>query len=125
MRKRRDVGETLVEILLTVVITGITITALVSSLGVAGNAGNAHRSSVQTDVEIRNYAEATKAAAQLCVDAVGATYDVIYEPPIGFTAVTDPTDNDCPGVAATKLLTLTVTGPMGLHQTMDIKVRTP
>jgi hypothetical protein len=125
MRVRDDAGETLVEILLTVVITGLTITALVSSLGVAGNAGNAQRGSVQTDVEMRNYAEATKAAARLCADGPSATYDVVYVPPVGFTAVTDPDDNLCPAVTDTKSLELTITGPQGANQTMGIKVRTP
>jgi type II secretory pathway pseudopilin PulG len=123
MRARRDAGETLVEILLTVMITGLTITALVSSLGVAGNAGNAQRSSVQTDVVMRNYAEATKAGAQVCV--VGATYVVDYVAPSGFTIATSPTDKACPNVTTTKLLALTVTGPLGFHETMQIKVRTP
>ena len=123
MRARRDAGELLVEILLTVVITGLTVTALVSSLGVAGNAGNAQRSSVQTDVVMRNYAEATKAAAQLCV--TGSTYDVIYTPPLGFTVATDPSDELCPAVGTTKPLVLEVNGPMGFHDTMEIRVRTP
>jgi type II secretory pathway pseudopilin PulG len=125
MRARRDTGETLVEILLTVVITGLTITALISSLGVAGNAGNAQRSSVQTDVVIRNYAEATKAGAQGCVDVAGATYIVDYTPPPGFTVATDPTGSVCPALDTTQLLRLDVTGPLGLNQTMQIKVRTP
>jgi type II secretory pathway pseudopilin PulG len=124
MRGRRDAGETLVEILLTVVITGLTITALISSLGVAGNAGNAQRSSVQTDVVMRNYAEATKAGAQLCVNVVGATYIVDYVAPPGFTVATNPADKVCP-IAVTKLLELKVTGPMGFHETMQIRVRTP
>ena len=127
MRARRDAGETLVEILLTVVITGLAITALISSLAVAGNAGNAQRSSVQTDVEMRNYAEATKAAVlQACTVAGATTYTVGYTPALpGFTVSTDdPTGGDCPDPNTTQLLTLHVTGPLGLNQTMDIKVRT-
>lgn len=127
MRARRDAGETLVEILLTVVITGLAITALISSLAVAGNAGNAQRSSVQTDVEMRNYAEATKAAVLQACTAPGATYTVGYTPPLpGFTVSTDdPTGGDCPDPNTPQLLTLHVTGPLGLNQEMDIKVRTP
>ena len=59
MRAERDVGETLIEIVVTIVIVGLTIAALLSSLATVGNAGNAQRRSVQTDVVMRNYAEAT------------------------------------------------------------------
>jgi len=123
VRERRDSGETLVEILITVVITGLTVTALVSSLGVAGNAGNVHRSSVESDVVMRNYAEATKAAVRGCV--AGAPYTVVYVPPAGFTVATQPTAHVCPNLDATQLVAITVDGPLGVHQTMDIKVRTP
>lgn len=125
MRKRGDLGETLIEILLTVVITGLTVTALISSLGTAGNAGNFQRSSVQTDIVMRNYAESTKAAAQLCVP--GAPYSVVYTAPTGFTATVEAASGVgiCPSVDSTQALTLVVTGPMGLRSTMQIKVRTP
>ena len=126
MRASRDAVETLVEILLTVVITGLAITALISSLAVAGNAGNAQRSSVQTDVEMRNYAEATKVAVLQACTFPGATYTVAYAPQTGFTVSTDdPTGGDCPDPNTPQLLTLHVTGPLGLNQEMDIKVRTP
>lgn len=123
MRATRDVGETLTEILLTVVIIGLTVTALISSLATAGNAGNAQRSSVSADVVMRNYAEATKAAAKLCVD--GATYTVAYTPPPGFTVAATPIGAVCPSIQTTQLLQLTVTGPLGSREAMQIKVRTP
>jgi type II secretory pathway pseudopilin PulG len=125
MRARRDSGETLIEILLTIVIVGLTITALISSLATAGNAGNVQRISVETDVVMRNYAEATKAAAQHCV--AGANYTVNYTEPLGFDVETLPADKKdvCPLVGSTQKLTLTVIGPTELEATMDIKVRTP
>src|SRR5215207_579605 len=79
-RARTDAGETLVEVLLTLVIVGLTFTALISSLAMAGNAGNSQRQSVQADVVMRNYAEATKAAVRTCV--IGGTYTVTYPPPL-------------------------------------------
>ncbi len=123
MRRQRDIGETLTEILLTVVITGLTVTSLISSLATAGNAGNTQRSSVATDVVMRNYAEATKAAAQLCVAA--ASYTVSYTPPPGYTTSVTPIGGVCPSIASTQLLQLSVAGPRGSHETMQIKVRTP
>jgi type II secretory pathway pseudopilin PulG len=126
-RARTDVGETLVEILLTVVIIGLTVTALLSSLATAGNAGNAQRLSVQADVVIRNYAEAAKAAVEGCV--AGGSYTVVYpvaEAPLppGFSSPTGA-GGLCPAVNTTQPLTLVVTGPRGFRDSMDIKVRTP
>lgn len=123
MPARRDVGETLIEILLTVVITGLTIGALVASLATAGNAGNVHRNSVKGDIVLRNYAEATKAAVETCI--VGASYAISYTAPTGFTVASVPTTLTCPAVATPRLVQLVVTGPLGLRETMDIKVRTP
>ncbi len=133
-RPRQDVGETLIEILLTVVLVGMTFTALFSSLAMAGNAGNAQRNSVQADVVMRNFAEATKAAAQACV--IGGTYTVVYPVPLpaGFAVSVTGTGagtgagvaSTCPPVATPQLLTLKVTTPVaGLAPTMQIKVITP
>gem|GEM_PF-3278170 len=124
MRAGRDVGETLIEVVLTIVIVGLTIGALLSSLATVGNASNAQRRSVQTDVVMRNYAEATKAATQTCV--VGGTYTVVYPAPLptGFTV--SGAGSACPTqVTVSQLLTLTVTAPSGPPTTMQIKVNTP
>jgi hypothetical protein len=122
-RQRGDVGETLIEILLTVFLTGLTITALLSSMATAGNAGNVQRSSVQMDVLMRNYAEATKAAVEGCV--TGGTFTVVLPPvPVGF-ALPSPVSVPCPVVTAPVKLNLTVTGPLGLTETMPLWIRTP
>ncbi|MBI5088130.1 MAG: hypothetical protein HZB15_04510 [Actinobacteria bacterium] len=113
----------MIEVLLTVVITGLTITALLASLATAGNAANTQRSSVQGDLIMRNYAEATKAATQGCT--AGAGYTVVFVPPAGFTATSVPTTATCPPVTTPRLVQLVVTGPLGLRETMQIKVATP
>jgi type II secretory pathway pseudopilin PulG len=123
MRRPRDVGDTLIEILLTVVILSLTITALLASLATAGNAGNVQRNSVQADLVLRNYAEATKAATQGCIAAAG--YTVVFTPPTGFTATSVPTTTTCPAVTTPRLVQLVVTGPLGLRETLQIKVATP
>jgi type II secretory pathway pseudopilin PulG len=120
---RRDAGETLVEIMFTIVIIGLTVTALLSSLGTVGKAGNAQRNGVKADFVLRGYAEATKLGAQSCT--VGATYTVTYTPPTGFTPSVTPVGNACPPVATPKLLQLKVLGPLGLQETLQIKVSTP
>ena len=134
-RSGRDVGETLIEVLFTIVIVGLSFSALFASLATAGNAGIAQRNSVQADVVIRNYAEATKAATQTCV--AGGTYTVVYPTllPTGFSTSMSVVGTvgsggvvavgTCPPVATPQLLTLKVTGPLGLQSTMQIKVNTP
>jgi hypothetical protein len=124
-RTRRDVGETLVEVMLTIVIIGLTVTALLAALGSVGKAGNAQRNGARADSVLRSYAEAIKVGVQLCT-AAGATYTVTtLAPPTGFTQSVLPTGNVCPPLATPQLLTLKVLGPLGLSETMQIKVGTP
>ena len=124
LRRRRDAGETLVEVLLTIVIIGLTVTALLSSLAAAGNAGNLQRSSVQGDYILRNYATVAKAAAQLCT--AGGTYAPSYTAalPPGFT-VGPVAPVLCPNVSSYLPVTLTVAGPLGYDDSLDVLVRTP
>jgi len=122
MHEQKDRGDTLIEIVLTVVITAISVTALVSGLATAGTAGQAQRNSVSTDTVMRNYAEATKAVARGCTD--GAPFVVPFEAP-GFTVATSPAGVRCPPPTATQQLELSVTGSTGVTQVMSIKIRTP
>ena len=110
--------------MLTIVIIGLTVTALLSSLGTVGRAGNAQRNGVRADSVLRSYAEAIKVGAQLCASP-GAIYTVTYVAPTGFTPSVLPTGNTCPPVATPQLLTLKVVGPLGLSETLQIKVGTP
>lgn len=123
MGTRRDVGETLIEIMFTIVIVGLSAGALLSSLATVGRAGNSQRIGVIADVALRGYAEAIKAGAQVCT--AGATYTVSYSAPVGFTSSVQPSGNSCPPVDSPQLLTLTVAGPLGVEETMQIKVGTP
>ena len=120
---RRDAGETLIEVLLTIVLVGMTVTALLASLATAGNAGNAHRNAVRADAVMRNYAEATKSAVQSCV--AGGVYAVVYPPPLPTGFAVSGAGTTCPPVLAPLLVTLRVTGPSGLQMTMQIRVSTP
>ena len=83
-RARRDVGETMIEVLFTIVIVSLTFTALFTSLATTGKAGNAQRISVQADVVMRNYAEAIKAATQTCTALAPYTLPSIPARPTGF-----------------------------------------
>lgn len=105
------------------VIISLTVAALMSSLANAGNAANVQRSSVQVDLVMRNFAEATKLAVQTCVD--GGTYTVAYTPPTGFSVSATPAGNQCPQVSAPVVLQLNVAAPLGVRQAMQIRIRTP
>jgi type II secretory pathway pseudopilin PulG len=127
MRTRGDVGETLVEVMLTIVIIGLTVTALLASLATVGNAGNSQRLNVQGDFVMRNYADAAKTAVTAC--ATDPSYTVEYPVdraplPAGFKLPTGA-GGLCPAAGTTTKLTLTVIGPLGFHDSMDIRVRTP
>ena len=121
MRARTDIGETLIEIVFTIVIIGLTVTALLSSLATAGNAGNAQRISVQADYVLRNYAAATKAAAQTCTP--GAVYTLAYTANAVFPV--SGAGTVCPATSSPQSLTLTVTGPRGYSDSVVVLVRTP
>ena len=121
--RRRDRGGLLLEIVLTVLVIGIAVTALVSALATSAAAGASHRESVRADTVMRNYAEATKAASGACV--AGGTYTVNFQPPAGYSVATAPADHTCPAVTTTRLLTLSVTTPTGVVQSMQIRIRTP
>lgn len=136
MRGRRDSGETLIEILFAIVIIGLTVTALISSLATTANAGNAHRISIQADVVMRDYAEAIKAAAQGCAPDGGPPANLVvnYTAPAAFPVRVDRSDITkppiqvpiaCPAAGTTQQLTIGVDGPLRFHDDMDIEVRTP
>jgi Tfp pilus assembly protein PilV len=121
MRKATDRGESLVEVILTIVITSVTVTALIAALSTASTATNMHREHAAADLVLRNYAEATKLAVQSC--AVNGTYDVVYTAPAGYTA--GGAGGACPSATSAQVVELTATSPSGLRKTLQIGIRTP
>lgn len=120
---RRDRGDTLIEIILTVVITAIAVSALISSLATAGAASTAQRQNVVADAVLRNYAEATKHAARECV--AGEEYTVDYVAPDGYELTIEPAVAVCPNTDETALISITVDTPTDYTQSMQFRVRTP
>jgi Tfp pilus assembly protein PilV len=122
VQARQDIGETLIEVVLTIVIIGLTVGSLLSALAAAGNAGNAQRWGVQADSVLRNYAAAIKTATQACT--AGAAYTVVYTPPAPFSVSGGGTT--CPAVTpAAALLTLTVIDTKGHSDSVVMRTRTP
>lgn len=120
---RHDAGETLVEIILTVVIVGVAVTALISGLASTAAASTTNRHTADADTVVRNLAEAIKDASRDCVE--GNPIAISYTPPAGFGATVVPANPVCPSVTSTALLTIDVDTPSGGHQSMQIVVRTP
>ena len=121
MLRDRDRGETLVELVLAVVIIGVSVTALVSALATAANASVVQRDSVIADTTLRNMAETAKAAAHACV--VGTPIDLGITPPDGWTAATSPDQALCPSPTAPLHLELIVANPEGRTSSMQVVVR--
>ena len=126
MAVTRDRGESLVEVVITIIIISIAVTALLASLASAANSSATHRRVQITDVVIRDYAEALKSATAGCTP--GASYAANYTPPTDYTVnftAEDGQPGTCPAMATVQTLTLFVTQPTGTAHSMQIAVRTP
>lgn len=117
----RDRGETLIEIVLTVVIMSIAVGALVSGLATAANAAGAQRESVVADTTLRNLAEAAKADVRSCTP--GRAFQLDQPLPDRWSMRTTPDAPLCPAAGDTLRLTLTVESPAGHEWPLDVIVR--
>jgi type II secretory pathway pseudopilin PulG len=124
VRHHSEAGETLVEIVLTIVLIGVTVGALVAGLATAAGASKQHRDLTTADTVMRSYAEATKEAVRGCQP--NGSYVVDYVPPSGFSV--SGAGSTCPpvtGSGTTSTLTLIVADGDGSSTSMQIVVRTP
>ncbi|WP_129337954.1 type IV pilus modification PilV family protein [Cellulomonas endophytica] len=153
-RRGRDAGESLVEILLSVMIIGIAVTAILGGVGLAARASSQDERQIQAQALLRSWAEHVQARttdSTYVACATTATYSgstwaytspapAGLEPlPAGFTAsVTevqywDPSTTSfgstCgtdSGVQRVRLaLTATATAAPGFTSTYDVVVRRP
>ena len=111
------------EIIFAVVIIGISVSALVSGLATAANAGVAQRDGALADTLLRNLAEDAKATGRTC--RVGDPLALDLAVPSGWSAVARPAAPTCPAAATPLRLTFTVTSPSSVASTLDVVVRTP
>jgi prepilin-type N-terminal cleavage/methylation domain-containing protein len=143
VRKDRERGDTLVEILLTIVVIGIVGSAAFYTISFGATNSKSHRDFVTADQLLRNSAEATKAAVRsACIS--GGNYSVAfstlpapapaqpwhqyYETDRQFTLPADLTNTSCPtssGATATPTVVLSVTLPDGTSRSLSIVVRRP
>ena len=127
-RHRGEAGETLVEIVLSLVVMSLVVAAMYASFATASTGSKNHRDLVTADAVLRNSAEATKAAVRKSCANHGSTYSATYSAPAGFTPPTDIVNQACPpttGSGQTPTVLLTVTLPSGSQKKLSISVITP
>ena len=131
-RAHNERGETLVEVLISLIVMGIVFSAFFTAIQATSNATATQRYVVRADAVLRDSAELTKSAVrQACSsESPGSTYTVHYSSLAG-GGVTPPPDilnEPCPpvtGPSATPTVPLTVTFPGPHTKSLDIAVRTP
>ena len=144
MTTKSDAGESLVEIVMSLVLLSLVVSALMAGLATAARATRFQRNLVNVDTVMRSFAEATKYAVRdQCgnYSKPGYLMSLVHDAPAdgqlfpGYTI--SPTGGLCPAVPPspvtpalvppdplTRVVTLTVVGD-GVTRTMDIEVRRP
>jgi type II secretory pathway pseudopilin PulG len=125
--RRNEAGDSLIEILVSLVMIGLLVGALLSAYATAARGSNSERDFVTADAVLRDYAERTKAAVRTsCPNA--ATYTVTYPAPPRFVTLSPlpGSPQPCPSSTTTvQQVHLTVAMPHVGPQSLDIIVRTP
>jgi type II secretory pathway pseudopilin PulG len=127
-----ETGDTLVEILITIVVIGITAIASFYAISVGATSSKSHRDAVLADTALRNYAEATKQAARdlPCTSSnpgasFGGNVAADYTSPSAGFPLPTATGLTCPPVNGVGQVHITVTLPDGTTKILDVDVRTP
>jgi type II secretory pathway pseudopilin PulG len=134
---RDEVGETLIEVLISLVVIGVVVGAFFAAIATTSTASKSQRDLVTADAVLRAYAEATKNQVQDtgpngCGHPNPTTFTVDFPPsgytiPTNFSVSSTPSlvNQPCPPVTSAQLEQLTVTMPNGRTKSLDIEVRTP
>jgi len=128
--KHDERGETLIEVLATIIILGTAIAALLAGLGTVVLSSARHRDQATGNALLRSYAEAVKQTTRsgYVLNQCPTTYNVpatAYTLPNGWAVPTNQTVNPCPGGVdpGTQQVRITVVTPRSATQTLDIWVR--
>lgn len=88
-RMKSETGASLAEVLVTIVILGLAITAIVAGLGAVSMSSDRHRKQVSADTVVRSYAEAIKKQVAMGVyRPCATTSDYLtpgWTPPSGYS----------------------------------------
>ncbi len=130
-RSNDESGDSLVEVLITLVIVGLIIGGFFTAITTTARASTAHRDLVTADAVLRDYAESTKLAVRAqCPGNAGAPFTVSYSPPAGSGITVTATGLTCPSLTGANdisTVVITATLPNSAHTTrlLRINVRTP
>jgi len=100
-RLRDERGETLLEILITIMIMGTGLVAVVAALGSVIIASDAHHSMAQGEVIVRDYGEQIKAKARTAATVTPCPDDSDLDP----TPLTDDVDTSLAGAGWSATIT--------------------
>jgi type II secretory pathway pseudopilin PulG len=127
-RTHSEAGESLVEVLISLVIMGMIISAFFAAISTTSRATTTHRDVVKADAVLRDYAEAAKQGARdTCPsNPTGTPIPVTLPPeqiPNGFSVTA--TGLTCPSPTTVNQVDITATLPNGAQKLLSINVRTP
>ena len=127
MRRKHELGETLVEVVMAIVLMGAIVSGYFTAYSTAANASTSTKNLATADTILRSYAEVVKASVRSGCTA-GAALNVTYpqtgQPalPSGFTASLSNSPT-CPSTTQVQQVAITVTMPNGSTRELDIDVR--
>jgi type II secretory pathway pseudopilin PulG len=126
-RKQHEAGETLVEILVSILVIATVFAAFAYAYVTGFTATKTHRDYVVADNVLRTAAEQLESAVRDAC-ATGTTYSVTFTAPPGFTPPS-PISSTCPGVSPTPdpqmVPPLVVKLPNGQTKSLSVMVRQP
>jgi hypothetical protein len=133
MKVRHDSGETLVEVVMSLVLVSLAVSVMFAGFTTASRSAKNHRDLAVVDLTLRSYAESIKDSVRTSCANGGLTYNYpAFTVPVGVTALT-PTPGtaagNCPPAtlaSGATIATVTVSATFtGGTKRLTIGVRTP
>jgi len=150
-RHRPDRGDTLIEVLLALVVIGLSVVAILGGLAASIGGSATHKGLSTIDAMLRSYAEDLTDQVELeaspiyaaCPSWTASSYNgtaVNYTAPAGYTVgissvqyfdsaasqtSSTPWDGVCTNPTGLQLVTLSATGPNNTAQTLEVGLRPP
>ena len=134
---RAEAGETLLELIITIAIMGLSVVAVLGGVLIAIQTTNLHRQHTQTQAKLRNWAESISGDTTYTTCPGPADFPVAPSMPTGFTATITAVQHwngtDFGGTCATDTgvqkvtLQVSVVNPSypGFTSSLDVIVRKP
>jgi len=126
--RRSEAGETLIEVLVSILLLGAISAAYFFAFIAQTKASTSNKSLVTADSVTRQYAEYAKSAVrnQCNKTNAGSTVVVGYTSPNNYGVSTTPSPITCPDLStAQPPVKITVTGPQTIKEVLYIQLRTP